>query len=210
MKALHQNLSHVVLFFFLLLSPASSAKAAGESHVYIDKAGLQFYVIDQDGNILFKAPCGVGKGGLKQKKNMSDSVTPIGEFTVDLILYENNSFDNIQEPNLVRLPGSLSQLFQNMNSIDFNSDGKPDNAYGSGYIGLDSRTSITGPKMQKYKGTPYWFSIAIHGTPDEKNVGKMNSGGCVHLKKDDLSKIIEMGFIKIGTKVIIGDREPGK
>lgn len=222
MKVLHQNLSHVVLFFFLLLSLISSANAAGKPHVYIDRAGLQFYVMDQNGNVLFKAPCGIGKGGLKQKKNMSDSVTPTGEFTVDLILYENNSFDDILKSSadryskqkkyfgLISSPDGLSKLFQNMNSLDFNSDGKPDNAYGSGYLGLDSRTSITGPKMQEYKNTPYWFSIAIHGTPDEKNVGKMNSGGCVHLKKADLSKLIETGFIKIGTKVIIGDVEPGK
>jgi lipoprotein-anchoring transpeptidase ErfK/SrfK len=54
--------------------------------------------------------------------------------------------------------------------------------------------------------TPYWFSIALHGTPNESSdIGKANSGGCIHVEQNVLKKLVEEGAIEIGTRVIITD-----
>ncbi|NJQ98763.1 MAG: L,D-transpeptidase [Hydrococcus sp. CSU_1_8] len=56
--------------------------------------------------------------------------------------------------------------------------------------------------------TPYWFSIALHGTPTEKtDIGAANSGGCIHVQQQVLKKLVEEGIVKIGTPVIIADSQ---
>lgn len=174
------------------------------------------------GTVLAKYPIGIGKGSLqKVKRSMSDNITPTGDFTVELVLsrksHENAVASSFQKryqssPQYTRLVESksgLAQLFKNMNSIDFNADGKPDNAYGTAYIGLTSKRVITGPKMRMYGKTPYWYSIAIHGTPDpDRTIGRATSGGCVHLGEDGLMKLIGEKFVKVGTRVIIADAPP--
>ena len=177
-----------------------------------------FYI--ENDRIILTAPCGIGRGGLKKKRNMKDYVTPLGEFSVDLILYKDQGFnrvspknmekykDNIYFYNLLKDQDGLSKLFYNMNSLDFDRNTKKDNAYGIAYIGLDSKNTITGPKMAKFDGKTYWFSIAIHGTKHENSIGKAKSGGCIRMNAAHISKLIESGTIKIGTKVIISDKKP--
>ncbi len=186
--------------------------------IFINRNTKTLFIIN-DGVAVDKMPCGIGRGGLKTKTSMLDSVTPTGQFEVDIILSkrknQNSSSDAIRRrykdtpfTEYVTSGAGMERLFNNMNAIDFNKDGKPDDAYGAAYIGLDSDESITGPKMKYYNGMPYWFSIAIHGTNDEANIGKANSGGCIHLRKDDLERILNAGFAKIGTKVTISDSDP--
>lgn len=162
---------------------------------------------------------------------MSDNITPTGDFKVELVLSKKADFNAIDSSfqkkyrttptflSLVNSRSGLEQLFKNMNSIDFNADGKPDNAYGAAYIGLTSgtaitgpyaaRTAVTGPKMRLYGNVPYWYSIAIHGTPNpDKALGQATSGGCVHLGEDALMKLIGESFVKIGTRVTIADVPP--
>lgn len=154
---------------------------------------------------------------------MADNITPKGRFEVDLILSGNslqnkcskalleNYKGNDAALSYLSSPDGLKRLFNNMNSLDFDGNGKPDTAYGAAYIGLNSASpankkssSITGPKLAKYSGKDYWFSIALHGTPDEtKNIGQANSGGCVHIPKELLQRLIADGSIRIGTSVEI-------
>jgi hypothetical protein len=136
---------------------------------------------------------------------MADNVTPTGEFMVDIILNHKPEFNQSLHPTSV----NLAQLLHNMDNMDFNHDGRPDRAYGNAYIGLDSKTAITGPKLTRYRdGTPYWFSIALHGTPDPATIGNAASGGCIHLSADTLAHLIEAGIVKIGTRVTISDGPP--
>jgi lipoprotein-anchoring transpeptidase ErfK/SrfK len=204
------------------LQPAMAVppKTVSEAHLYIDRKARMLYAIDAKNAVIDKFPVGIGKGGLKKKSGMSDNVTPTGEFTVELVLSKNTDNNAVKSSflkkyksstaycELVRSKMGLARLFQYMNSIDFDNDGKPDNAYGSAYIGLTSRQAITGPKMRNYGKTPYWYSIAIHGTSDPRNIGLARSGGCVHLSEAALMKLIGEYFVKIGTRVTIADSPP--
>lgn len=211
---------------------AMQTKAKAKPGLYIDRKGRKLYTIDATGAVTAQYPIGIGKGSIRRtKRSMSDNITPIGDFKVELILSKNADFNAIDSSfqkkyrttptflSLVNSKSGLEQLFKNMNSIDFNADGKPDNAYGAAYIGLTSRTAITGPntartaitgpKLRKYGNVAYWYSIAIHGTPNpEKAIGQATSGGCVHLGEDALMKLIGEKFVKIGTRVTIKDAPP--
>lgn len=195
-----------------------TSKPAHELHV--DRAGRKLYLLDDRKNVILTDKVGVGKGGLRQKKNMDDSVTPTGIFHVDLILYKDRHFNRVslnhlktycktkKFNHLLESRDSLAELFTNMNSLDFDGDGRADRAYGDGYIGLTSTDGITGPKMQLFGQTPYWCSIALHGTSDPKSIDLAQSGGCVHLRESTISKLICSGLITIGTRVMISDRTP--
>jgi lipoprotein-anchoring transpeptidase ErfK/SrfK len=193
--------------------------------IIINRKSKEMRIIDSQNVELIKTPIGIGRGGFKQKTDMMDLVTPTGEMEVDLILYRDENFNQIN-PQLkekyltsefktfFETQEGLKQLFTNMNIIDFNGDKTPDNSYGIAYIGLNSapnQSVVTGPKMRyaNWQGggnLPYWFSIALHGTPTEnKDLGFANSGGCIHVSQDVLSEIIETDIITIGTKVIITD-----
>ncbi|MBD2120932.1 L,D-transpeptidase [Trichocoleus sp. FACHB-262] len=183
----------------------------------IHRSDKRLEVLNSQGDRLYEAPIGIGQGGLKEKQDMADLVTPTGEMTVDLILYKKSAYNQIASQNvqrfaqnpqfrpLVSQPQGLVQLFQNMSRLDFDGNGSPDKAYGDGYIGLASETTITGPKMSTFASTPYWFSIALHGTPNLKNIGQANSGGCVHLAPDTLKQLIEQKWVQLGTAVKIVD-----
>lgn len=185
--------------------------------ILIHRADKRLEVLNSQGTPVYQAAIGIGQGGLKEKQDMADLVTPTGQMTVDLILYKKSAYNQIVSQNVERFAKNpeyrplvgqlqgLGQLFNNMNRIDFDGNGSPDKAYGDGYIGLTSETVITGPKMSTFEQTPYWFSIALHGTPDPQNIGQANSGGCVHLASDTLQQLIENGWVRLGTVVKITD-----
>ncbi|NJP19722.1 MAG: L,D-transpeptidase [Hydrococcus sp. CRU_1_1] len=209
-------------------NPAKSLPETNKSFtIKIDRATQQMQIIDANSAEVIKVPIGIGRGGLKSKRDMMDYVTPTGEFVVDLILYQQESFNQVSPKlrdrylnsefrELFAQPQGLKELFQNMNSLDFDGNGKPDKSYGIAYIGLNAASTnsvVTGPKMRyaSWQGganTPYWFSIALHGTPTEKtDIGAANSGGCIHVQQQVLKKLVEEGIVKIGTPVIIADSQ---
>ncbi|NJQ98764.1 MAG: hypothetical protein HC784_16780 [Hydrococcus sp. CSU_1_8] len=86
-------------------------------------------IIDANSAEVIKVPIGIGRGGLKSKRDMMDYVTPTGEFVVDLILYQQESFNQVSPKlrdrylnsefrELFAQPQGLKELFQNMNSLD--------------------------------------------------------------------------------------------
>lgn len=211
-------------------SQISVTKSETQPVVYkiiINRLSRTIKVLQQDGKPFATKKVGVGRGGLKLKKNMGDLVTPTGEFEVDIILYKDAHFNKISPhlqaqyektefSPLVKDQAGLNQLFLHMNSLDFDGDKQPDAAYGLAYIGLNSAadtTTVTGPKLRyaSWSGggnTPYWYSIALHGSVDEDHdLGTANSGGCVHVSRELLSQLIEEGLVDIGTKVVITDGE---
>lgn len=172
-------------------------------------------VKDATGKTLIDTKVGIGRGGIGKKREMNDYITPSGKFEVDLLIYHppfNAVDEKLKQKYAVDKNASsylnstqgLQNLLTNMNSIDFNGDGKPDTAYGAAYIGLDSKDAITGPKFSKFKTTDYWFSIAVHGTPNEaRNIGGANSGGCVQVPEKVLKELIEKKVLTIGSKLTI-------
>lgn len=196
---------------------ATQSQPIEKYSLLIHRREKRLEVLNRRGDRLYQASIGIGQGGLKEKQDMADLVTPTGEMTVDLILYKKPAYNQIANQNvqrfspspqfrpLVSQPQGLVQLFQNMNGLDFDGNGSPDQAYGDGYIGLTSATTITGPKLSTFAATPYWFSIALHGTPDPRNIGQANSGGCVHLAPETLKQLIEHRWVQLGTAVKIVD-----
>jgi len=182
----------------------------------IDRRERQLSVFDSAGVRKLSCKIGIGRGACAVKHRMLDNVTPTGQFHIDIILCRDSEFDQVDEslvqryknkPDLealLKTKEGLAKLFGNMNSLDFDADGKPDNAYGFAYLGLDSQEAVTGPKLSSFKGKHYWFSIALHGTADEaKNIGAANSGGCIHVPKSVLRELIRGHLVKVGTRVIV-------
>lgn len=229
-KGLCFLLAGVALCAFCQHSEGGTASARdGEPDgavIVIDRKSRRLCAYNGTGKTkLLSCSIGVGRGGLKQKKSMNDLVTPTGKFIVDIILSNDSSTVQISDSlrrkllrdsryaSYVQSAAGLVRLFANMNSIDFDGNGKPDAAYGAGYIGLNSgadtlhdqsTASVTGPKASLFNGTPYWFSIALHGTPTpSKAIGKATSGGCVHVPFECLSGLLKM--VKVGTAVEIHD-----
>lgn len=198
-----------------------SAIVSPAPRVYVWRAGRTLFLLDRFGQVQHREPVGIGRGGLGEKVAMSDEVTPTGTFTVDLVLHRAGTHDAVAtgvvdrfagDPAYLRLltgnsPG-LPGLFANMNGLDFDADGRPDGAYGGAYIGLDGPQS--GPKMRRHRasGTPYWFSIALHGTPDPARLGAATSGGCVHVSESLLERLVTEGIIRVGSTVEIADVAP--
>lgn len=87
------------IFSILLILPSTEAFAVNSSeyNIYINRVDKTLYVLKPDGTILWKKPCGIGRGGITQKKNMADYVTPVGSFSVDIILYKDAKFDAVSE-----------------------------------------------------------------------------------------------------------------
>ena len=178
------------------------------------------YVLDNQRAVLHQEPIGIGRGGLGEKVSMSDFVTPLGTFTVDLVLEDSGQHNAIApslrdrwtgDPTygaLVEPQSGLTTLYRNMSSLDFNGDQAPDRAYGVAYVGLDSASAITGPKMRLFRGTPYWYSIALHGTPSSEQLGQARSGGCVHVSAPLLRRLIREGTLAVGQTVRIADGPP--
>ena len=193
------------------------AHAGDAPVVHVDRSARVVYVLDEKGEVVHQEPAGVGRGGLKDKTTMSDRVTPLGTFKVDLILARDARHNAItpahqarwgDHPTFGELVQEPGKLYVNMSLLDFDGDGVSDGAYGEAYVGLHSDTAVTGPKMRIYQGTPYWYSIALHGTPDPANLGAANSGGCVHLSGELLGRLLDDGTLKLGRTVVIADGPP--
>jgi hypothetical protein len=203
--------------------PVAEAAPRGVARVHVDRLARRIHLVDAGGTTVETALVGIGRGGLATKQSMEDEVTPTGTFTVDLVLHRAGTKDAVSAasagrfasvPELARLvagdPG-LPGLFANMDSLDFDGDGAADHAYGDVYVGLDAPDAVVGPKLRRHSrtGTPYWYSIALHGTPDPANLGAARSGGCVHVDGALLERLIDDGVLAVGATVTIADGGPG-
>lgn len=205
---------HYFLCIILALCAANAADTRAQSAL-IDGVQKKISVFDRFGKLMLTSPVQIGKGGVGVKRSMADFITPVGEFDVDIILSHREDEVAVVQTLSDRFGRSpsyrryferrsgLVSLFQSMNSLDFDGNKEPDSAYGRGYIGLNSKQFVTGPKMHQFKGRPYWFSIALHGTPDEDGFGKGTSGGCVHLPREVLDRILTEELLTLGSKVTI-------
>ena len=196
------------------------ALASTPPRVHVDRRGRTIYLLDERGAVIHQEAVGIGRGGLTTKTSMADFITPTGSFTVDLVVGEaerHNAIapalrsrwadDPIYGP-LVDPADGLRTLFANMSSLDFDRDGQADRAYGVAYVGLHAEDAVTGPKMRQYHGTPYWYSIALHGTPSRDTLGAARSGGCVHVSAKLLTRLIDEGQLAVGQTVTIADAPP--
>ena len=152
---------------------------------------------------------GYGKNGIAcEGTRFEEGWTPLGRFRVNAVLTADR-FE--MDPALIRLSGRTvdalkKDLFSNMNSIDFNGDGEA-GEYGDGYISLAPVPTTDQPfSFNEYDGTFRWYSFAIHGTNNEKKIGKKVTGGCINVNNMSLSMILSA--VQIGDEVIIRSNGP--
>lgn len=173
-------------------------------------------VCDDSGVSINGTKIGIGSGPLKTKQSMQDRITPIGEFVIDVVLTSDpklNQIDQRRKKDIERQPRfapfvkdkvELAKVFHTMNEQDFNQDGRPDNAYGYAFLGLHGKH--TGPKLIAAGQSARWYSIGLHGTPDEsKTIGQNLSEGCIHVPNRVLKTLITKNLVGVGTHVFIRD-----
>jgi hypothetical protein len=195
---------------------ASASPVVQQNSILIDRKNRRMSVVDASGKTLVTCPIGIGRGPLKQKLNMQDCITPAGTFVIDVVLSADPKFNRIDEKQkflisknshfapFVKDAKGLAQVFETMNWQDFNRDGKPDQAYGFAFLGLNGKG--TGPKLISAGNSARWYSIALHGTPNEKTaIGAATSEGCIHVQKSVLKSLLQDYKIGVGTPVHIND-----
>ncbi|MCC7530679.1 MAG: L,D-transpeptidase [Candidatus Melainabacteria bacterium] len=182
----------------------------------IDRKNRRMSVVDESGKALATCPVGVGRGPLGKKVDMQDCITPEGKFVIDVVLTMDPKLNGIDEHQkisisknprfapLVKDAKGLAGIFATMNRQDFNRDGKPDHAYGYAFLGLSGKA--TGPKLIAAGNSARWYSIALHGTPNERGaIGAATSEGCIHVPKHVLKSLLDGHKIGVGTPVYIKD-----
>lgn len=185
------------------LDPAKSQGAKIQIHLNQSKPNESFANINTKvGNEIFKV--GFGKYGVSCKgSQFEEGMTPLGTFKVNAIL-SNEKFE--MEESLINKSGKgkeylVKNLFNNMSSIDFQGDGRK-NEYGMGYISLKPVPENKQPfEFNEYAGKFRWYSFAIHGTNDERRVGKAVTGGCINMNNKDITKLLKE--MKLGDQVVI-------
>jgi hypothetical protein len=195
---------------------ASAAESKGQNSVLIDRKSRSLSIVNQAGRILLSCPIGIGRGLLKEKSSMQDCITPTGAFTVDVVLTDTPALNQIDKTTkeqierdarfrpFVKDGDALAKVFRTMNEQDFNHDGVPDKAYGLGFLGLQGKN--TGPKIIAAGKSARWYSIALHGTPNEaKAIKGATSEGCIHLSRASLKTILDAHLVGVGTPVYIND-----
>lgn len=195
---------------------ASAAESKGQNSVLIDRKSRSLSIVNQAGRILLSCPIGIGRGPLKEKSSMQDCITPTGAFTVDVVLTDTPALNQIDKSTkeqierdarfrqFVKDGDGLAKVFRTMNEQDFNRDGAPDKAYGLAFLGLQGKN--TGPKLIAAGKSARWYSIALHGTPNEaRAIGGATSEGCIHLSRESLKTILDAHFVGVGTSVYIND-----
>lgn len=152
---------------------------------------------------------GYGKNGVGCiGSTFQEGVTPLGTFKVNAIMSKGR-FE--MDEALIKKSGKTKQylatnLFKNMNSIDFKGDGET-GEYGSGYISLTPVPQTPQPfNFNEYDGIYRWYSFAIHGTNDETRIGQRITGGCINMNNKDLNKLIKN--INLGDEVLVTSNQP--
>lgn len=204
------------LVVYLSCCLAAASHTGNHNSVLIDRKGRSMTVVDESGKTLLSCPIGIGRGPLRSKTDMSDCITPVGTFIVEVVLSNEPALNQIDQNRKLLISKNdrfapfvkdgmgLANVFRTMNAQDFNRDGKPDRAYGLAFFGLRGKT--TGPKLIAAGPSARWYSIALHGTPNEKEaIGGATSEGCIHVPKSDLRKILREHLIAVGTPVYIKD-----
>ncbi|MGC6482210.1 MAG: L,D-transpeptidase [Synechococcus sp.] len=137
-----------------------------------------------------------------------EGYTPLGRFKVNAILGKDQF---AMDPELIKQSGMSAAdlqatLFSNMNAIDFSGDGET-GEYGIGYISLEPIDSVKQPfQFNVYDGKFRWYSFAIHGTNDEKRVGRKVTGGCLNVQEPVLRQLLQT--VALGDEVVVTANAP--
>lgn len=196
----------------LLVIPVWSAQPqddrAAAVHIVLDSvtpSASRGALVAGDGQTRFEFPAGMGRDGLLPAgSRFRPGHSLLGSFRINAILSPQR-FEMDEE--LVARSGKprawlAAHLFANMNSIDFDGDGRA-GEYGSAFLSLEPFPStVSQPfSFQTYRGVFRWYSYAIHGAEDESRVGKAITGGCINLPRAALDQLLPL--LRLGDTVKI-------
>ena len=176
-------------------------------------------LFDADGATVFSFPVGYGrKGWLEAGSRFRDGFSLLGKFRINAILAPGRCE---MTPQLLQRSGKdeeylRERLFLNMDSIDFDADGRG-GEYGGGYLSLEPMVGQRNGKTRQvvqpfafceFKGVFRWYSFAIHGTQDASRVGRASTGGCINVGEQTLESLL--AILQLGDTVeIVSRSEPG-
>lgn len=196
-------------FFFILFQTFNILEELLKKDEFLTLIDLNeriLYVIDFKKNILFQAPCGIGRGNKHsnpEKRSDFDRITPQGLFKITDVFKlgdeELKKLNNIFWPDLYKTGEPIGK-----------------NAYGDGFVAFDWTEPLDREKPKKTnlsrgqfrRGKEYnfsLFSLGIHGTNRDDWVGIPSTGGCIRLKNSDIKIYIEK-FAKIKGLIYIKDK----
>jgi len=154
-------------------------------------------------------PVGFGRNGVTcAGTRFEEGYTPLGKFKVNAILSEDR-FE--MDPKLITESGKSkaelkASLFKTMNAIDFSGDGET-GEYGIGYISLEPLNSVEQPfRFNTYDGKFRWYSFAIHGSNNDKRVGRQVTGGCLNVTEPVLKTLL--ASVQLGDEVVVQANGP--
>ena len=76
-----------------------------------------------------------------------------------------------------------------------------------GYISLAPVENTDQPfRLNTYYGKFRWYSFAIHGTNNDRRVGKAVTGGCINVDQKVMTDLLKT--VQLGDEVVISSESP--
>ena len=166
---------------FILLQGAS---AAGETSVVVSVPEQKLYVFDENGRKVASYRVSTSKFGLGDYR--SSYTTPVGQLAIDSKIGHGAE------------PGSVFHHCRRTGEIC------PPNAPGRDPI-VTRILRLRGLEQQNAQALSR--GIFIHGTPDERHIGRPASFGCIRMKSRDVVELFEQ--VRTGTRVEITTERVG-
>ena len=175
----------LVAFSLQLSVPVLWARAAENHSVVVSIAEQRLYVLDEDGHRVNTFRVSTSQFGIGDSRN--SYATPTGQLEIA---------DKIGDG---AVPGAVFRHCRRTGEVC------PVNARGRDPI-VTRVLPLRGLERQNSRALPR--GIFIHGTPDERDIGRPVSWGCIRMKSRDVMELFEL--VQKGTKVeITNDRVGG-
>ena len=175
----------LIAFSLQLFIPAVSARAAENISVVVSIAEQRLYVFDDEGHRLNSYRVSTSQFGIGDARN--SYATPTGQLEIAGKIGAGAT------------PGAVFHHCRSTGEIC------PVNARGRDPI-VTRVLPLRGLERQNARALPR--GIFIHGTPDERDIGRPVSWGCIRMKSRDVMDLFDL--VQKGTKVeITNDRVGG-
>ena len=171
----------VSLQAFIVLQAASSA---GDTTVIVSVPEQKLYVFDENGHKVTSYKVSTSKFGVGDTR--SSYATPVGQLAVDSKIGHGAE------------PGTVFHHCRRTGEIC------PPNAPGRDPI-VTRIVRLRGLEQQNAHALSR--GIFIHGTPDERNIGRPASYGCIRMKSRDVVELFD--HVRTGTRVEITTERVG-
>ncbi|MCB0323538.1 MAG: L,D-transpeptidase [Bdellovibrionales bacterium] len=168
----------------------------------LQQPAKSFGIVRREGRKPLRFRVGFGRRGVQcEGARFKDGYSLLGTFEVNALL-SSDTFKMSEELRKFSPRGERylrEHLFANMNSIDFDNDGRS-GEYGGGFISLKPLSPTPQPfNFGEFKGRYRWYSYAIHGTNTPERLGSASTGGCINVGAAALRALFEQ--LAVGDQV---------